>query len=92
MSINNSNRNKKFNTTSTLEIETLILQYLKDYPRSSTREISDGIGYAYIAVWRVMTGRRGTKTSTGLYTDGMIRYIPSYNKKTGRLVWVHELV
>ena len=80
----------RFSTMSTFEIDQKIIQYLREYPQSSIQQIADGIGKDYLAVWRTVTQKCGA--SGRLYENYCIECTPSYNKKTGRLMWVYELV
>ncbi|MDR3492463.1 MAG: hypothetical protein P4M12_10585 [Gammaproteobacteria bacterium] len=74
------------------EIEHLVLEYLENYPRSSIEEIANGIGYSYSAIYKLVEGRKNSRSLVGLVNTGVIKALPGINCDTGRLVWCYELV
>ena len=82
----------KCNTKSSYELETLIVQYLETYPKSSIEEIANALGYAYIAVYRVVEGRPGSSALVGLVNTNTVRAIAGINTNTGHLCWLYSLV
>lgn len=81
----------KYNTKSCLELENLILQFLQENPRSSIEEISQAIGYAYIAVYRLIEGRPESRSIVGLVNSGRVKAVPGINTDNNRLCWLYEV-
>jgi hypothetical protein len=79
-------------TKSSLEIENLVVDFIKSHGKCSVEEIADGIGYQYMAVYRILEGRIGSRSLVGLVNSGAVKTIPGINSNNGRLCWLYEVV
>jgi hypothetical protein len=81
----------KCNTQSCVELENLILEYLEHNPRSSIREISIALDHDYSSCYKILEGRIGSKSITGLVNSGFVRAIPGIDYRNNRLCYLYEL-
>ena len=82
---------RKCSTMSCFQLEQQIIDFLTDSPRSSIREISDFLDIQYNAVYRVIEGRKGSRSMIGLVNSGVLRALPSIDYVSNRTCWAYEL-
>lgn len=81
----------KCRTTSCYELEQLVIEYLTDNPKSSIDEIAEFLDVNRIAIYRVIEGRKNSRSNIGLVNNNVLRCLPGINYKNNRLVWLYEL-
>lgn len=83
---------RKCNDLTCVQIENMIVEWLRENPKSSIEEISSALGLNYSMVRKVIEGKPGSRASIGLLENGYVRALPGINYKNNRLVWLYQIV
>lgn len=75
-----------------VEIENLIVEFLRENRNSSIEEIAEALDMSYSSVRKALEGKSGSRAYTGLCENGYCKCIAGVNFKNGRLVWLYSIV
>lgn len=82
---------RKYSTLSSNQLEQLVLDYLSDDPKSSIDQICEFLDMSYTAIYRVLEGRKGSRSIVGLVDAGFVIATPGINYRNNRLCWLYSI-
>jgi hypothetical protein len=73
------------------ELEPLVLDYINKNPRCSIEDIARSIGCHYMTIYRILEGRKDSRSIIGLVNSGAVKVVAGISSK-GRLCWTYEAI
>jgi hypothetical protein len=81
---------KKCNTLDSNHFENLIIEYLTNHPASTITQISEALEMNYIAVHRLLEGRKDSRSLIGLVNTNIIVARAGISE-SGNLCWKYSI-
>jgi hypothetical protein len=78
-------------TMNSVELETKIIEFVRENPSSTIESIACALNHHYLAIYRLIEGREHSRANTGLVNNCVLKSEPGLNER-GNLCWVYSVI